>query len=230
MSFNDLPFFSSGRGPGESGKDGVSPTISVAENSSGHTLTIVDITGTKTVDIMNGVDGKDGPQGPAGPQGIQGEIGPRGEQGLQGETGAAGKDGTSAVITAVSATIDNTSGTPNVSVSLGGTTVERTFTFSFTGLKGAKGDTGEQGPQGDKGETGETGDKGDKGDDGKSAYEYAKDGGYSSTEAEFATLLANAINKQNITLGLHTDGLLYLFINNEPVGAGIELHTPQATE
>lgn len=34
------------------------------------------------------------------------------------------------------------------------------------------------------------GDKGDKGDDGKSAYEYAKDGGYTGTEEEFAKKLA----------------------------------------
>lgn len=43
---------------------------------------------------------------------------------------------------------------------------------------------GEPGPQGDKGETGETG------ADGKSAYEYAQDGGYTGTEAEFTAKLA----------------------------------------
>ena len=43
---------------------------------------------------------------------------------------------------------------------------------------------GEAGPQGEKGETGATG------ADGKSAYEYAQDGGYTGTEAEFAAKLA----------------------------------------
>lgn len=37
---------------------------------------------------------------------------------------------------------------------------------------------------------GDKGDKGDKGSGGKSAYQYAQDGGYTGTEAEFATKLA----------------------------------------
>ena len=48
-------------------------------------------------------------------------------------------------------------------------------------------------PAGAKGETGSKGDKGDKGDkgaDGKSAYQYAVEGGYTGTEAEFAAKLA----------------------------------------
>ena len=51
-------------------------------------------------------------------------------------------------------------------------------------IKGPKGDTGA------KGETGSKGDKGDKGADGKSAYQYAVEGGYTGTEAEFAAKLA----------------------------------------
>ena len=62
-----------------------------------------------------------------------------------------------------------------------------------------------------------------KGADGKSAYEYAKEGGYTGTEAQFSALLANAVDKRKITLGLHTDGLIYLFIDNVPVGNGIAL-------
>lgn len=41
-----------------------------------------------------------------------------------------------------------------------------------------------------KGDPGPKGDKGDKGADGKSAYQYAQDGGYTGTEAEFAAKLA----------------------------------------
>lgn len=59
--------------------------------------------------------------------------------------------------------------------------------------------------------------------DGKSAYEYAVDGGYAGTEEEFSAILANAVDKRNITLGLHTDGLIYLFIDDAPVGNGIAL-------
>ena len=94
------------------------------------------------------------------------------------------------------------------------------FTYSdFTAeqlaaLKGEKGDTGATGPQGPKGEQGPKGDTGDTGPhgdtgpvgpagpqghagadgapgaDGKSAYQYAQDGGYHGTEAEFAAKLA----------------------------------------
>ena len=68
-----------------------------------------------------------------------------------------------------------------------------------TGSQGEKGDTGAQGPQGEQGPAGATGPKGDTGAtgpagatgaDGKSAYQYAQDGGYTGTEAEFAAKLA----------------------------------------
>ena len=49
---------------------------------------------------------------------------------------------------------------------------------------------GPAGPQGEKGDKGDTGTKGDKGTDGKSAYQYAQEGGYTGTEAEFAAKLA----------------------------------------
>ena len=98
-----------------------------------------------------------------------------------------------------------------------------------TGEQGPKGDTGAQGPQGEKGDKGDKGDTGSRGEtgpagkDGASAFEQAKTGGYTGTETEFNTALANMIDRRNITLGLHTDGLIYLFINNIPVGSGIAL-------
>ena len=49
---------------------------------------------------------------------------------------------------------------------------------------------GEKGDKGDKGDTGETGATGAAGANGKSAYQYAQDGGYTGTEAEFAEKLA----------------------------------------
>ena len=151
----DLPFFPVGSSAGETGKDGISPTISVSDIEGGHRITIVDTLGTKTVDVL------DGAKGDAGPQGIQGERGLTGETGPQGPTGPAGKDGANGV-------------------------------------------------------------------NGKSAFEYAQDGGYTGTEAEFIELLANSVDKRNIALGLHTDGLLYLFINDEPVGTGITINTTEA--
>ena len=155
MSFGDLPFFSSGGGAGETGKDGVSPTISVEDISGGHRLTIIDATGRKTVDVMNGT------AGPQGEQGIQGE---KGETGAAGQNGANGKDG-------------------------------------------------------------------QNGKDGKSALEYAQSVGYSGTETVFAETLANAVDKRNIAIGVHSDGLLYLFIDGSPVGTGIALQAaPETTE
>lgn len=62
--------------------------------------------------------------------------------------------------------------------------------------------------------------------DGKSAYAYAQDGGYAGTEAEFAQkLAAEHVPLNNITLGIHTDGLVYIFVNGSPVGSGVEMQT-----
>lgn len=90
-------------------------------------------------------------------QGAKGEQGPQGIQGEKGEPGADGFDGVNAIITDVTATVDNTTGTPTVSVTMGGTESERRFAFSFSGLKGEKGEQGVQGEKGEKGEAGANG-------------------------------------------------------------------------
>lgn len=191
--FYDLPFFPIGPSDGVSGKDGVSPTISVEDISGGHRLIIVDATGRRTVDILDGI------------------VGPQGEPGIPGgagKDGAAGKDGLGVKSLAV-----NNLGeliityTDNANVNLGKI-------------------VGATGPQGEPGNDGQSG---KDGANGKSAYEYAKDGGYTGTETEFIELLTNTVDKRNITLGLHTDGLLYLFINGEPVGTGISQSTSTET-
>lgn len=139
---------------------------------------------------IKGDTGIQGPEGPIGPQGIQGiqgpkgnpftyedftqeqleglrgpkgDVGPQGPQGEQGPIGNTGPQGEFVTISKVNATIDNNVGTPSVTVDLGGTELNRTFTFNFKNLKGERGIQGIQGP---KGETGSQGLKGDKGDTG----------------------------------------------------------------
>ena len=104
-----------------------------------------------------GVQGVPGPQGPAGntgPQGEQGPQGPEGQQGAQGPTGAAAGFGPP------TATVDNTSGTPGVTVRTSGPDTAKVFAFSFTGLKGADGANGQDGATGEQGPAGTPGENG----------------------------------------------------------------------
>ena len=48
---------------GEKGSDGISPTANVTATESGATITIIDKSGTTTVDISNGTDGAAGVDG-----------------------------------------------------------------------------------------------------------------------------------------------------------------------
>ena len=55
---------------GSDGVDGVSPTLSVAEITGGHRVTITDVNGTQTFDVMDGIDGQNGQNGVDGSSGV----------------------------------------------------------------------------------------------------------------------------------------------------------------
>ena len=86
-----------------------------------------------------------GAKGDTGEKGEKGDKGDTGEKGEKGDKGDAGEDGTPATIMHAEATIDDTTGTPSVSVEMGGTASTRSFIFKFFGLKGEKGDKGDTG-------------------------------------------------------------------------------------
>ena len=90
---------------GPPGQDGVSPSISIIAIDGGHRITIKDVEGEKSVDIMDGAPGAKGDKGDPGDKGNPGE---KGDPGQKGDTGPAGP--VSVAVEEVSRTVD-TNGT-----------------------------------------------------------------------------------------------------------------------
>jgi len=66
---------------GTDGADGFSPTIASSTISGGHRLTITDVNGTRTVNVMDGTNGTNGTNGTDGKDGTNGTNGTDGKDG-----------------------------------------------------------------------------------------------------------------------------------------------------
>lgn len=121
-----------------------------------------------------GPEGEKGDAGAPGPTGTDGAEGPRGPAGPTGPEGPAGEQGP-----------PGPKGDPG-----------ETGPRGPAGEQGPAGPVGAAGPQGPAGADGAPGAQGAQGADGKSAYQYAADGGYTGTEAQFQALLNDIPNKQ----------------------------------
>ena len=134
-----------------------------------------------------------GADGKDGATGETGPQGPKGDQGIQGVQGPKGDTG------------ETGPQGPK------GDTGE-------TGPQGPKGDQGIQGVQGPKGDTGETGPQGPKGDSGVYVGSGDIPDGYNvqiDPDGEATDLY------DILSLGIASDGLIYIFVNGSPVGTGI---------
>ena len=109
---------------GADGKDGISAT----HQWDGTVLTITSASGTSSADL----------KGEKGDAFTYADFTAEQLAALKGEKGDTGANAT---ITRATATVDANTGTPSVTVSMGGTESARTFAFSFKNLKGANGYT-----------------------------------------------------------------------------------------
>lgn len=118
---------------GENGEDGVTPDVTA-------TASVSNTTGVPSVNVTRS-GSTASPIFDFSFTNIKGEKGDKGENGSDGTNGTNGADGVTPRISVI-ATVDDTTGTPNVEVTKSGTDEAPIFDFEFTGLKGEKGTDG----------------------------------------------------------------------------------------
>lgn len=112
---------------GKPGATGATPDITM-------TATVDDTTGTPSVQVTEGGTPEE-PTFNLAFSGVKGETGAQGAPGQDGAPGAPGQDGVTPDIT-ITATVDDTTGTPSVQVTESGTPEAPNFNLAFSGLKG----------------------------------------------------------------------------------------------
>ena len=128
---------------GTDGVDGFSPIATVTPTASGATISITDSQGTTTANITNGADGFS-PIATVTQNTGSATISIQDSQGTttatvyDGQNGTDGTDGVTPSITAT-ASVDNTTGIPSVTVTKTGTDANPSFAFAFQHLKGETG-------------------------------------------------------------------------------------------
>lgn len=132
----------------------------------GKTATFTVKNGSKGSTGAAGAKGEQGPTGPAGPAGAVGPAGAAGPKGDIGPQGPKGATGAAAGFGTPTATVDNATGVPSVTITASGEDTAKVFAFAFKNLKGEKGEQGPAGPAGAAGAAGAAGPKGDAGPQG----------------------------------------------------------------
>lgn len=189
------------------GEDGFSPIARVTKEGSVATITITDKDGTTSAKVYDGANGKDGMNGEDGvpcshywsgttltvisSSGISSADlkGDKGDPGVNGTDGADGADGYTPV-----KGVDYFDGEDG-----------------YTPIKGVDYFDGTNGVNG---KDGTNGTNGKDGADGKSAYEYAKDGGYTGSESQFAKDINPTNLKSDLVNIIYPVGSIYLAYNH----------------
>ena len=136
---------------GIQGEPGINAVAYVTQNTGSATITIEDADGITTATVYDGQDGTNGTDGVSPvatvtPTASGATITITDAQGTttanitNGTDGTDGTDGVTPVISAT-ASVDNTTGTPSVTVTKSGTDANPSFAFAFEHLKGADGIT-----------------------------------------------------------------------------------------